>query len=141
AFAFIIATNLFTSPLPTCAASAHAASFALCTSAASTRSCTEMRSPARRLIVDSPTAAADGGATTTSSSFAWSSATSTVISFVMLATGTRAVALLPASTSPVAPFSTRYAFALTCGGPAAAGAATTSAAATAASARPIEGGG
>ena len=48
-----------------------------------------MRSPGRRLIVDSPTAAVRRETVTTSSSDARSSATSAVISFVMLAIGSR----------------------------------------------------
>ena len=74
---------------PTCSASATAASFALWISAASTRSRTVSRSPGRRLIDDSPTAAARPLTVTTSSRRACSSVTSTVISFVMLAIGRR----------------------------------------------------
>src|SRR5688500_20352762 len=55
----------------------------------------------------------------------------------MLAMGRRVSACWRASTSPVAPFSTKYAFAATGGGPALADETTTSAAATATSARPI----
>ena len=77
------------SPSPTYAARAVAASFALGTSAAIARSCTVSLSPARRLTLDSPTRAARGDTVTTSERRACSSATSTVISLVMLA-GARA---------------------------------------------------
>ena len=65
------------------------------------------RSPARRFTVDSPTSAASELTVTTSDGFVCSSVSSTVISFVMLAIGTRASAFWAASTSPVVPFSTR----------------------------------
>ena len=54
---FISATNLVSLPRPTWSASAQAASFALWMSAASTRSRTEIRSPARRPMLG----LADGG--------------------------------------------------------------------------------
>src|SRR5256885_1821436 len=56
---------------------------------------------------------------------------SRVISFVMLAIGSRAAGARAASTSPVAPFSTTYARAATGGGPASADGAATRAAAAA----------
>jgi len=56
-------------------------------SAAFRRSLTVIRSPAPRLIVDSPTTAARGSTVTTSVSLWCSSAISTVISFVIDATG------------------------------------------------------
>ena len=89
-----------------------------------------MRSPGRRSIVDSPTTAAWGETVTTSESFACSSVTSTVMSFVMLAIGTRFCASCETSTSPVAPFSTSHDVAWT-GGGAAAAVATRTAATTA----------
>ncbi len=85
AFAFISLTNRGTEPPPTCTASAVAASFALGTRVAIARSRTVSRSPTRSLALDSPTPAASGVTVTTSSRRARSSATSTVISFVMLA--------------------------------------------------------
>ena len=84
---FIIATNAFRSPWPTSSASATAASFALWISAALTRSLTRSRSPARRCTVDSPTAAASARTRTTAFQRTCSSATTTVMSLVMLAIG------------------------------------------------------
>ena len=78
-----------------------------------------MRSPARRCTVDSPTVATSERIRTTSVQRAWSSATITVISFVMLAIGARVQAACCASTSPVAAFSTMNARAVTDGGDAA----------------------
>ena len=60
---------------------------ALWMSDASIRSWTVIRSPARRLMDDSPIEAACGDTVTTSVGFVCSSATSTVISLVMLAIG------------------------------------------------------
>ncbi len=100
AFAFISATNRATEPPPACTARAVAASFALGTSAPMARSRTVIRSPGRRKIVDSPTPAASGVTTTTSSSCERSSATSTVISLVMLAIGLRSSGARAASTAP-----------------------------------------
>ena len=126
---FIMRTKRSTSPCPTCSASAHAASFALWISAASIRSRTESRSPARSGMLDSPTAAACGEIVTMSSRRACSSVTSTVIIFVRLAIGTRLAGLFARSTSPVRPSSTMYARALTSGRAARAGGTSASAAA------------
>ena len=73
---------------------------------------------------------------TTSEGFVRSTVSSTVISFVMLAIGTRSRASWAASTSPVVPFSTTYARPVTCGGAASTGAA--SARAAAAKRRPFK---
>ncbi len=81
-------------------------------------------------MVDSPTAAASARTRTTAFQRACSSATTTVMSFVMLAIGRRAQAPCCASTSPVAGFSTMNARARTGGGGVvAAGAAVTKASA------------
>ena len=104
---FISATNLVSLPWPTWSASAQAASFALWMSAASTRSRTEIRSPARRPMLDSPTAAASGEIVTMSLSRERSSVSSTVIIFVRLAIGIRSPGLCASSTSPLRPSSTR----------------------------------
>ena len=65
-----------------------------------------MRWPDASGIRDSPTCAAAPETVTTSLGFRWSSATITVISFVMLAIGTRACAFCEASTSPFAALTT-----------------------------------
>ena len=65
-----------------------------------------MRCPRTSGIRDSPTCAASPDTVTTSSGFKWSSATITVISFVMLAIGTASCALRAASTSPFDAFTT-----------------------------------
>ena len=71
----------------------------------------------RGLLDDSPTAAARGSTLTTSVSLWCCSATSTVMSFVIDAIGSRCSACEDASTSPVRASTTRYAFASTDGGP------------------------
>src|SRR3954468_18539139 len=114
-------------------ASASAASFALATSAASSRSFTVSCSPGRRPADDSPTSAASGLTVTTELRRACSMVRRTVISFVRLAIGTLARALCASRISPVAPFSTSQARPETCGpAPSAAGTTSTSAAAAAA---------
>ena len=100
------ATKASSSPRPTWAASAIAASLALWTMAAAIRSRTVIRSPARRRTPEPVTPTASRSTVTTSSSFVRSSATSTVISLVMLAGGTRCCALRVSRTSPVAAFTT-----------------------------------
>ena len=80
--------NFFTLP-PTSAAKAYAASFALWMSAAARRSLTLSRSPACRLIVDSPTDGAGPSTRTVSSLFVFSIVSSAVMSFVRLAIGSR----------------------------------------------------
>src|SRR5215210_4142453 len=125
AFAFIIATKRCWFPCPTCRASASAASLALWISAASSSSRTVSRSPGRRFALDSPTCAANGLTSTVWLGRACSSVSRTVISFVMLAIGTRSRALRANRTSPVTPFSTMNARPLTCGGAASTGAAST----------------
>ena len=127
--AFIIATKRASLPWPTYEASASAASFALATRAASSRSRTVRCSPATSPAEDSPTEAASGLTVTSAFKRVCSSVSSTVISFVMLAIGTRAAALCASSTSPVEPFSTIQARPLTCGAAPSAGAASTRAAA------------
>ena len=66
--------------------------------------------------MDSPTCGGRGATVTTSSARACSSVTSTVISFVMLAIGSRSRACALRSTSPVAGFSTSQALASGRGG-------------------------
>src|SRR3954468_5606122 len=133
---FISATKRASFPLPTWSASASAASFALWISAASSSSRTVRRSPGWRFALDSPTPAAWRLTVTTSDGFVRSTVRRTVISFVMLAIGTRASALRAASTSPVTPFSTTKARAPPRGGAASTGAA--SARAAAAKRRPFK---
>ena len=123
-------------PCPTWSASASAASFALWISAASSSSRTVSRSPARRLALDSPTLAAGGLTVTTSDGFVRSTVSSTVISLVMLAIGTRAWASRDAAPRRSAPFSTTKGGRVTCGGAASTGAA--SARAAAAKRRPFK---
>src|SRR5215211_7052242 len=122
------ATNEPTFPRESPAAIAYAASFALWISAALIRSPSDRRSPARSLTVDSPTTSAWGSTTTLEPTRARSSATRTVISFVMLAIGTRACASRDASTSPVEGLTTRYERPATGGGAGSAGSTSTSAA-------------
>ena len=80
-------------PSPTSAASAKAESFALWISAAARRSRTRSRSPAVRKMDEPPGATARGETVTTSLGRAFSSVTSAVISFVMLAIAMRRSAL------------------------------------------------
>ena len=87
-------------------ASASAALFALWMSAPASRSCTVIRSPACERdprLADLRGVAGDRDDVV---GFRCFSATSTVISFVMLAIGTDSCALCDASTSPVAAFMT-----------------------------------
>ncbi len=122
ALAFIRSANC--SKLGTVAsASASAASFADWIRAPLTRSPTVSSSPAASAIDSCPTAAARGSTVTTSRSRRWSSATSTVISFVIDAIGIRSRAAWEASTSPVTGFSTSQARASGAGDGAAAAAA------------------
>ena len=72
-------------PSPTSAASAKAESLALWISAAASRSRTRSRSPAVRKMDEPPGATARGETVTMSLGRAFSSVTSAVISFVMLA--------------------------------------------------------
>ena len=92
-----------------------AASFALWISAAAISSRTVSRSPARRWIPEPVTPTASRSTVTTSPGFDRSRAIRTVISFVMLAIGSRSRALWVSSTSPVAAFTTSYALASTLG--------------------------
>ena len=80
---------------------------ALWISAAATRSRRGSRSPARSRIVDPVTPTASGSTETIAPGLERSSATSTVISFVMLAIGSRSWARRASSTSPVCASSTR----------------------------------
>src|SRR6266540_2472027 len=112
---FIIETKRCSLPRPTCCASAHAASFALWMSAASSKSRTVSCSPARSGTLDSPTAAASGEIVTSSVGLASSRVRRTVMSLVRLATGTRRAGFWASSTSPVRPSSTMYARASTLG--------------------------
>src|SRR5580765_5207584 len=111
---------------------ALAASFALWIRAAWIKSRSVTRSPGRRLIVDSQTAAVREEIVAASSSDACSSATIAVISFVIEAIGRRSRSSCDARTSPVPEFWTRYASASTGGG---AAAATTASASVVARAR------
>ena len=116
ALRFMSATKRPTSPRRHAGRRAYAASFALWISAAARRSRIGSRSPGWRRIDDSPTRAAIGRTVTSSPGRACSSATSAVISFVMLAKARRWSTFLRRITSPVAAFATRKTGASTSGG-------------------------